>query len=75
MSRSKTKQVRVSPKVPLNNQESIDVVECFGQDAVNSAFNDTQSKAQDTSIFAAFAQQGQQPIKVSHCIHTKAESR
>jgi hypothetical protein len=50
-------------------------VKCFGQDAVNSAFNDTQPKARDTSIFAAFARQGQQPIKVSHRVHTKAESR
>jgi hypothetical protein len=49
-------------------------VKCFGQDTVNSAFNNTQPKAWDTSIFAAFAQQGQQPIKVSHHIHMKAES-
>jgi hypothetical protein len=49
-------------------------VKYFGQGTINSAFNDTQPKAQDTSIFAAFAQQGQRPIKVSHHIHTKAKS-
>ncbi|KAF8238213.1 hypothetical protein L208DRAFT_1243140 [Tricholoma matsutake] len=35
----------------------------------DAAFNSTHPKAQDTSIFAAFAQQGQQPIKISHYQH------
>ncbi|KAF8226563.1 hypothetical protein L208DRAFT_1301300, partial [Tricholoma matsutake] len=50
------------------------LIKCFGQEAVNAVFNGTHPKAQDTSIFAAFARQGQQPIRISHCAHTKAES-
>ena len=50
-------------------------IKCFGQDAVDSAFSNTQSRGRDTSIFAAFARQGQRPVKVSHHAHTKAESR
>ena len=50
-------------------------IKCFGQDAVDSAFSNTQSRGRDTSIFAAFARQGQRPVKVSHRAHTKAESR
>jgi hypothetical protein len=46
-------------------------IKCFGKDAVDAAFNDTQPKTHDTSIFAVFARQGQQPVKVSHCAHTK----
>jgi hypothetical protein len=36
-------------------------VKCFGQDAVNAAFNNSESdpKTRDASIFAAFARQGQ----------------
>ncbi|KAF8221741.1 hypothetical protein L208DRAFT_1326376 [Tricholoma matsutake] len=49
-------------------------IKCFGQEAVDAAFNGTHPKARDTSIFAAFARQGQQPIKISHHAHTKAES-
>jgi hypothetical protein len=33
--RSKTKQVRVSPKVPPNNQESINVYQCYMQRVYN----------------------------------------
>ena len=50
-------------------------IKCFGKDAVDVAFNKPQPKDQDTSIFAAFAQQGQRPAKVSHCTHTKAETQ
>ena len=52
-------------------------VKCFGQDAVNAAFNKLESepKSYNSSIFAAFARQGQWPVKVSHRAHTKAESR
>jgi hypothetical protein len=50
-------------------------IKCFGKDAVDAAFNDTQPKARDASIFAVFARQGQRPVKVSHRAHTKAESR
>jgi prophage DNA circulation protein len=35
MSRSKTKQVRVSPKVPLNSQECINVYQCYMQRIYN----------------------------------------
>jgi hypothetical protein len=35
MPRSKTKQVRVSPKVPPNNQECIDVYQCSVQRVYN----------------------------------------
>jgi hypothetical protein len=50
-------------------------IKCFGKDAIDAIFNDTQLKARDASIFAVFASQGQRPVKVSHCAHTKAESR
>jgi hypothetical protein len=50
-------------------------VKCFGQEAVDAAFNQTQPKGRDGSIFATFARQGQHPVKVSHRAHTKAESR
>ncbi|KAF8235577.1 hypothetical protein L208DRAFT_1256171, partial [Tricholoma matsutake] len=30
-------------------------IKCFGQEAIDAAFNGTHPKAQDTSIFAAFA--------------------
>ena len=49
-------------------------IKCFGQDAVDAAFNGMHPKAQNMSIFAAFARQGQQPIKVSFHAHTRAES-
>ena len=48
-------------------------IKCFGQDVVDAAFSGKHPKAQDSSIFAAFAQQGQQPVKISHRAHTKAE--
>jgi hypothetical protein len=35
MSRSKTKQVRVSPKVPPNNQDGINVYQCYMQRVYN----------------------------------------
>jgi hypothetical protein len=41
MSRSKTKQVRVSPKVPPNNQESIDVYQCYMQRVYNRSRTST----------------------------------
>ena len=50
-------------------------VKCFGQDAVEAAFEKTQSGGRDGSIFAAFARQGQQPVKISHRAHTAEESR
>ena len=50
-------------------------IKCFGQEAVDAAFNQTQPKGHDGSIFAAFARQGQRLVKVSHRAHTKAESR
>ena len=49
-------------------------VKCFGQDAVDAAFEKTQS-GRDGSIFAAFARQGQQPVKISHRAHTTEETR
>ena len=50
-------------------------VRCFSQDLVKSAFKKTQPRGHDGSIFAVFACQGQQPIKISHCAHTTEESR
>ena len=50
-------------------------VRCFSQDLVESAFEKTQPGGRDGLIFAAFARQGQQPIKISHCAHTTEESR
>jgi hypothetical protein len=49
-------------------------IKCFGKDAVDAAFNDTQLKARDTSIFVVFARQGQRLVKVSYRAHIKAES-
>jgi len=51
------------------------VIKCFGCDAVDAAFANTQSGGHNGSIFAVFAWQGQQPVKVSHCAHTSKESR
>jgi len=51
------------------------VIKCFGCDAVDTAFENTQSGGCDGSIFAVFSCQGQQPVKVSHCAHTSEESR
>jgi hypothetical protein len=50
-------------------------VRCFSQDLVESAFKKTQLGGRDGSIFAAFARQGQQPVKISHRAHTTEESR
>jgi len=50
-------------------------IKCFGQDAVDAAFNNTKAKSHNGSLFAAFARQGQQPVNVFHRAHTKAESR
>jgi len=50
-------------------------VRCFSQDAVDAAFEKRQPGARDGSIFAAFASQGQQPVKISHRAHTIEESR
>lgn len=50
-------------------------VKCFGRGAVEAAFEKTQSKGHDGSIFTAFARQGQQPVKISHRAHTPEESR
>ena len=50
-------------------------VRCFGQDLVKSAFEKTPPGGCDGSIFAMFAHQGQQPIKISHHAHTTEESR
>jgi hypothetical protein len=50
-------------------------VRCFSQDFVESAFKKTQPGGSDGSIFAAFARQGQQPVKISHRAHTTEESR
>lgn len=49
-------------------------IKCFGQDAVEAAFNKTDPPSQDGSIFAAFAHQGQQPVTVSHRAHTTDET-
>ena len=48
---------------------------CFGQDLVESAFENKQCEGRDGSIFAAFAHQGQEPIKISHRAHTAEEVR
>ena len=50
-------------------------VRCFGQDLVDSVFENKKSEGRDGSIFAAFACQGQQPVKVSHRAHTAEEAR
>jgi hypothetical protein len=50
-------------------------VKCFGGDAVDAAFENAEFGGRDGSIFAAFARQGQQPVKVSHRTHTSEESR
>ena len=50
-------------------------VRCFSQDLVKSAFEKTQPGGCNGSIFAVFARQGQQPIKISHRAHTTEESR
>jgi hypothetical protein len=44
-------------------------VKCFGQDAVEAAFEKTQSRGHDGSIFSVFTCQGQQPVKISHCCY------
>jgi hypothetical protein len=49
-------------------------VKCFGQDVVDAAFDSKRPKSQDSSIFAIFARQGQQPARISHRAHTKAET-
>jgi len=51
------------------------VIKCFGCDVVDAAFANTQFGGHNGSIFAVFACQGQQPVKVSHCVHTSKESR
>ena len=38
-------------------------IKCFGEDAVHTVFENTQSGAHDGSIFVAFAYQGQHPVK------------
>ena len=48
---------------------------CFGQDLVESAFENKQCEGRDGSIFAVFAHQGQKPIKISHRAHTAEEVR
>ena len=48
---------------------------CFCQDLVKSTFKNKQSEGQDGSIFAAFAHQGQKPIKILHRAHTAEEVR
>ena len=50
-------------------------VRCFGQDLVESAFEKTQPRGRDGSIFTVFTRQGQQPIKISHRAHTTEGSR
>jgi hypothetical protein len=50
-------------------------IKCFGKDAVVAAFVDNLTGRQDGSIFAAFARQGQAPVKVTHQAHTTDETR
>jgi hypothetical protein len=50
-------------------------VKCFGRNAVDAAFENMPSGVRDGSIFAAFARQGQQPVKISHRAHTAEELR
>ncbi|KAG6825117.1 hypothetical protein H0H92_004643 [Tricholoma furcatifolium] len=51
-------------------------MKCFGDDVVNTAFNkDDSTIPRDGSIFAAFAQQGQQVVTVSHQALTLDETR
>jgi hypothetical protein len=50
-------------------------IKCFGHDAIDAAFENRHSAGRDGSMFAAFARQDQQPVKVSHCAHTSEESR
>jgi hypothetical protein len=50
-------------------------VKCFSENAIEVAFENTQPQRHDGSIFAVFAHQGQQPIKISHHAHTTEETR
>ncbi|KAF8877776.1 hypothetical protein BD779DRAFT_1448209, partial [Infundibulicybe gibba] len=50
-------------------------IKCFGSEIVNSAFGNFQTAGPDCSIFAAFAQLGQQPTKFSQRPHTPYETR
>jgi hypothetical protein len=48
---------------------------CFGKDAVAAAFKGEPIIERDGSVFAAFARQGQRPVKLSHRNHTDLEIR
>lgn len=48
---------------------------CFGEDAVNNAMKGKDAGANNGSIYAAFARQGQQPVHYSHRTHTNPEVR
>ena len=48
---------------------------CFSDDVVDAAFGLKTSGNGDSSIFAAFARQGQQPVKVTHRAHDTEETR
>ncbi|KAK7040040.1 dimer-Tnp-hAT domain-containing protein [Favolaschia claudopus] len=50
-------------------------IQCFGQGAVDAAMNGEVKKNSDGSIFAAFARAGQQPVNVTHRMHTNPEAR
>ena len=50
-------------------------VKCFGAHAIDAAANQPKSGTCDGSIFAAFAHQGQQPVRISHCPLTNEETR
>jgi hypothetical protein len=48
---------------------------CFGDDVVDTAFGLKTSGKGDSSIFAAFTRQGQQPVKVTHRARDMEETR
>ncbi|KAG6808335.1 hypothetical protein H0H92_004443 [Tricholoma furcatifolium] len=50
-------------------------IKCFGDNAVQAAFNTKSSLPRDGSIFAALAHQEQQPITVSHRALTSDKTR
>ena len=50
-------------------------IHCFREDVVDVAFGTKESKCPDGSILVSFACQGQQPVKVSHRVHTSDETR
>ncbi|KAF8871159.1 hypothetical protein BD779DRAFT_1680589 [Infundibulicybe gibba] len=48
---------------------------CFGAAAIDAAFKKTKSSTQNSSVFAAFARQGERPVTVTYRAHNVDETR